>query len=248
MKPIRSIFSAATSVIAFALAFPIEAKPVPRIPEKTPPPKKDALAHFRFNGDAKDANQGNPDFELKNTEFKDNALYLNGLYEFGLVGGYRSVCKTPRLDYEKFSAALRFKAEEFGASKTNLFTGGTSYRWFGLERSPGGNLVVTLNNRAFIKEVEGAVLEKGKWAVVACSVDVPGRKVIVAVNGKRDAVIDLPKDFEIAVVNSKAKDTDRVWSFTNYSNGNVFHGLVDELLIFGQALSAEELERIPLRP
>jgi Concanavalin A-like lectin/glucanases superfamily len=207
------------------------------------------LAHFRFAGNAKNEVKGEAEFELKNTEFKDNALSLNGVYEHnGRADGYRAVCKTPKLDYEKFTAALRFKAEEFGEGKSNLLTGGTLYRWFGLERSRGGNLVVTLNNRDFHKEVDGAALEKGKWVVVACSVDVPARKAVAAVNGKKVAVIDLPKDFKVAVAESKEKDADKVWSFTNYSNGNVFHGLVDELLIYGRALTAEELEKIPLRP
>src|SRR5262249_53539899 len=49
-------------------------------------------------------------------------------------------------------------------------------------------------------EVEGAALEAGKWTVVACSVDVPGRKVIVFLNGKQVADVDLPKDFELDVV------------------------------------------------
>src|SRR6185437_11073093 len=91
------------------------------------------LAHYRFNGDGKDATKANPDFELKNTSFKDNALYLNGVYQFGggkANNGYRAVCKTARLDYSAFSVALRFKAEEFDFRKINLLTGGTSYRWF----------------------------------------------------------------------------------------------------------------------
>lgn len=68
-------------------------------------PNERYLAHFRINGDAKDASENNPDFELKNTEFKDNTLYLNGSYELELIigregVGYRAVCETQSLDYK----------------------------------------------------------------------------------------------------------------------------------------------------
>jgi hypothetical protein len=212
-------------------------------------PAAGSLAHFRFKGDAKDANKGNPEFELKNTEFKDDALYLNGIYEHnGKNDGYRAVCKTPQLDYNKFTVAIRFKAEEFGEHKSNLFTGGTSHRWFGMNRSAEGNLTITLNNQEFSHEIKDAGLEQGKWTVVACGVDLAARKVMVYLNGKQVATIDLPADFKLRVIESDAKDRDKVWSFTNYSNGTVFHGLVDELIIYGKMLSAEEFAKIPLHP
>jgi len=208
-----------------------------------------ALAHFRFNSDARNAKAGKPDFQLRNVEFDDNSLYLSGRYEFTAgAGGYRAVCETPDQTYEGFSVALRFKAEEFATRKRNLITGGTAYRWFGLERSDAGNLTVTLNNAAFEKEIDGAKLEAGKWIVVSCSVDAAKRRVVAALNGKKVADIDLPKDFEFDVAKLDAKDRDKQWSFTNYSNGKTFHGRVDELIIYDRALSAAELEKIDLHP
>ena len=55
------------------------------------------LARYAFNGNGKDETKNNPDFELKNTSFKDNALYLNGVYQWdqGKAIGYRAVCRTP---------------------------------------------------------------------------------------------------------------------------------------------------------
>lgn len=243
-------------------------------------PEAGSLAHFRFNGDATDAQKVNADFELQNTEFKDDAVYLNGLYDLSVEkGGYRAVCKTSGLEIERFTVAMRFKSEPhrlFHGEKnildtTNLFTGGvSSYRWFGLERTHNGNLVVWLNNGMYRKEIKGAFLEHEKWTVVACSVDIPARKVIAGVKGKKVTVIDLPKDFEFLYFPTEIqgveipkevldrfatwkremmnKDTEKAWSFSNYSNGGVFHGLVDELIIYGRALNADELEKIPLWP
>jgi hypothetical protein len=210
------------------------------------------LAHFRFDGNAKDQIKGNADFVLTNTDFKDNALYLNGEYQNPLKLGYYAVCATPKLDYARFTVALRFKAEEFSDDKTNLktnlLTGGTAYRWFGLNRSEAGNLTVTLNNQDYAREIKDASIEEGKWTVVACGVDIPSRKIVVYLNGRKIGDVDLPKNFKLRVVDSDSKDADKQWSFTNYSNGNVFHGLVDELMIFAGMLSDKEFANIPLRP
>jgi hypothetical protein len=160
--------------------------PAPRT--RQPPP----LARYRFNGNGKDDTGKNPDFILRNTSFKDNALYLNGVYSPGGPGaGYRAVCRTAKLDYSAFTVAFRFKAEGFEGDRRNLITGGTSYRWFGLHRSPAGNLTVTLNNQAFSREIQGAPLVTGKWTVVACVADLAARKIAVYLNGKKVADIDL---------------------------------------------------------
>lgn len=207
------------------------------------------IAHFRFDGNARNEVKGGETFELKNTEFKDNALYLNGQYEMtNPDDGYRTICKTPKIDFMNYTVALRFKAENFDDRMSNLITGGPSCRWFGMERSIHGNLVVTLNNGEFEAEIENAPIPKDEWTVIACSVDVPRLRAIVAVNGKKVASIDLPKDFEVNVLKFNSDDSDQKWTFTNYGNGNCFHGLVDELLIYGQSLTAGELEKIPLKP
>jgi hypothetical protein len=207
------------------------------------------LAHFRFDGNGKDEKKGNPAFELKNTQFKDNALYLNGKYEFYMPGaGYRAVCKCPTLDYAKFTVAIRFKAEAYDPDRSNLLTGGTACRWFGMNRSEAGNLTITLNNQEFTREIKDAALRKGKWTVVACGVDLSNHRVLVYLNGKKVANIDLPKRFKLDVIDTAFKDEDKEWSFTNYSNGDVFHGMVDELLVYGRMLSPGEFAKILLRP
>lgn len=212
-------------------------------------PQPAPLAHFCFNGDANDENKENPAFNLKNTEFRDNALYLNGNYEFRPTKvGYHAVCTTSKLDYKKFTVALRFKPEEFGEEKSNLLTGGTACRWFGMNRSRAGNLTITLNNQSFTHEIKGAALEKGKWTTVACGVDISDRKVIVYHNGKKVANIELPKNFKLGVLGSDFEDSDKQWSFSNYSNGDAFHGLVDELIILGRILSPTDFEQILSRP
>ncbi len=227
-------------------------------PDPARKPREEPLARFRFDQNGENTGKGPASFALLNTEFRENALYLNGKYgglggKGGVPGGYWAVCSTPSLSYETFSVAMRFKATEFGRNNTppgpsfqkdNLFTGGTSWRWFGLSRSQSGNLLVTLNNGEWTHEIKEAPLEVEKWTVVACSVDIPRRQLRVCLNARRVAEIELPQGFELAVDKSPQRDADKVWSFSNLSNGWVFHGLVDELVIYPNALSADDLETI----
>lgn len=207
------------------------------------------VARFRFDGNAENTGTGSDRFELSNTEFVADALYLNGSYENGGDGtGYRASCRVAGFDYQPFAVAVRFKAEEFGGSKTNLVTGGTSYRWFGLSRSHAGNLVVTFNNQRERHVIPGTMLEADCWIVVACSVDPSRGQLLVSVDRKEPIAVKLGEDFGFVVAESDSRDRDKTLDFTNYSNGQVFHGLIDELLFYDQPLSAEELVRVPLQP
>jgi hypothetical protein len=115
-------------------------------------------AHFRFEYSAKNLGKGVAKLELKNVPLKDEALYLNGKYEWGNdENGFRAVCYTPTMNYETFTVIVRLKPEELGQLKNNLITGGLSYRWFGMETTPGGNLTITFNNQSFSEDIEKAV-------------------------------------------------------------------------------------------
>lgn len=209
-------------------------------------PAAGSIAHFRFDGNAADAHAGNRPFALKNTEFRDGALYLNGKYVSNEKDGYETICVTPKLDYNKFTVALRFKAEAYDGKFPTLLMGGMAMRWFGLARTPSGNLVVTLNNSRFNHELKSVPLQPGAWTVIACAVDVPAHKISVAVNGKIAEAFDLPSDFKVN--HTAGKFDDNAWTFTDYSSGGTFHGLIDEFIIYGEALSPEALLKIPLAP
>jgi hypothetical protein len=209
----------------------------------------EVLGHFRFDGNAEDASGHKHQFQLKNTQFKDKALYLNGKYELnGTPDGYRAVCATPSLSDTSFTVVIRFKADSFESRTRNILTGGVAYRWFGMHRAKTGNLSITLNNQQFSHEITNATLQKDKWTVIASGVDLVARKIMVYLNGKETTQIGLPKDFKLAVTTSNKKKSDKVWTFTNYSNMTVFHGLVDELIIYNRMLPSDEFSNIRLRP
>jgi hypothetical protein len=218
-----------------------------RAPSAEDKPRPAPLVHFRFNGNAKNEGKDIAPFELKNTEFRDGALYLNGRYEFSRDrNGYRAVFKTPKLNYKAFTVAIRIKAEQFTPGKSTILVGGTSARWFGMNRAESGNLTVTLNNQAFAREIADTQLDAGQWIVVACGVDLRTRRLVVFVNGKKADDFTLPKDFRLNVIGSSMENSDKNWSFANYSNADVFCGLVDELIIHNRLLTDDEFSRIPL--
>ncbi|HWB09360.1 MAG TPA: redoxin family protein [Pirellulales bacterium] len=205
------------------------------------------LVRFRFDGNAND-DQGGPPFALRNTEFIDNSLYLNGIYEGNSPDGYHAAGTTPALDYSRFSVAVRFRPESFGSGKTNILMGGIAYRWFGIQRSAAGGLTITLNNQAFVHDVEKVALVEGKWKTIACSVDLSRGKVVVYSDGEKVDEFALPASFKLAVIGSNVEGRDKVWTFSNYSNGNCFYGLADELLVYGKPLSDEQLAAVSKTP
>ena len=181
-------------------------------------------------------------FDLKNTEFKNGKLYLNGEYEHGKdKSGYRAVCPTPNLTYKTFSVAVKLKAEKFNSV---VLVAGTGYRWFALRRARSGNLAITFNNGDFIREIENAPLKEGVWVSLACGVDLKAKKVVAYVDGSKVAEFDLPNDFELRLAGATRAEQNREkeWTFTNYSSGSCFHGLVDELIIHNRILSDEEFK------
>ena len=97
-------------------------------------------------------------------------------------------------------------------------------------------------------EIKGVKLEKDKWTVIACGVDVPTKKAVVYLNGKEVAAIDLPKNFGFDIFGSVYEEFNRIWSFTDEGTGNVFHGLVNEVIIYNRMLTADEFAKIPLKP
>jgi len=210
-------------------------------------PTDGLLAHFKFNGDGKDDTGSNPDFDLKNTEFIDDALFLNGIYEYRDGAAFRANVAVPKISYQTFSVAVRFKlaTPREGASQPNLMTGGTSYRWFGLRFSDttGGKLIVYLNNGDYAQRMEGTAVKPNTWTTIVCTVDLPLRRIAVYENGKLAGTMSLPKDFVLDVLAKDVKD--KVWSFTNYSGGDTFHGWVDDLALYDRVLTADDVSKFP---
>ena len=65
-----------------------------------------------------------------------------------------------------------------------------------------GNLTITLNNQRFSHEIKNAAIHENKWTVIVCGVDLSERKLLMYLNGKQAARIDLPEGFKLDIAAS----------------------------------------------
>ncbi|HET6884503.1 MAG TPA: LamG-like jellyroll fold domain-containing protein [Pirellulales bacterium] len=201
------------------------------------------IADFLFNGNGKDEVSAASIVQLKNVEYRDDALYVNGLH--ALNGGGRETTVylgTDLMDLHKFTVALRFKASVFDATHETVL-GMDSPSFFRLFRSPQGNLCVSLGQDKYLHEFTGATISAERWTTVACGVDLEAGKCVAYVNGALAGESDVPHESQLQNIGP----TRHRWTFGDHARGPVYHGLVDELIVYDRLLSPAEFDRIPLR-
>ncbi len=181
---------------------------------------------------------------LINTTIRDNALYLDGKYCYYCTNaseGYTAVFRPSVFNYQKFTVATKLQTEDFTNGRT-LFVGGTHCRWLAINVNSQGRIELKLNNGRFSRDIEGINLIQGNWASITISFDLTAKKIVVYFNGNRASQILLPPDFVLEIINdSEWNKDDKAWTFTNYSNGRTFRGLIAGLLTFDTILSDDQV-------
>src|SRR6266496_1940824 len=76
-----------------------------------------------------------------------------------------------------------------------------------------------------------------------CAFDLERRTVVTFLDGQQLQTVRLPHEFKLEIVGAPDANKDKQLSFANYSNGSVFTGYADNLVIFGRALDAVEIKR-----
>lgn len=203
------------------------------------PKLPNVIAHYEFDGNANELNGTGFAFDLRNTQFNNGALVLNGQYEHAARGfGYRAIANTPNQSYDSFTVAVRFKAQSFADRNKTILCGGRSYRWFQICAGQDNAVSVTLNNQRISHTFQNLKLRPGRWHQIACAVDIPKGFVAVVLDSNRAEVFRLPPGFKLDVVGSNREQSDKNWMFTNYSFGDAFYGLIDELTILRGTMQA----------
>ncbi len=226
------------------------------------------IAWFQFESNCADTLRRCPDIDLKEADYIQGALYLNGGYEFCADSpSFRAVASIPGLNYESCTMTLDFFPVDFddptgkGASllrswiqtltlgrfghfnetsHETILMAGTSCRWLGF-RQRNGQLELTLNNQDFVHTFTNVAIHPRQWHTLACSADFKRREILTFLDGRKLDVVGLPEDFKLRILGSKEEDSDREISFSNYSNGTAFHGYADDLCVFDRALSEDEI-------
>jgi hypothetical protein len=180
---------------------------------------------------------------LTNSVITNNSLYLNGIYFTQFGNPSHAVFKPKVFDYRRFTVVVKFQPEN--SYEKTLFAGGTSCRWFVMRTDKQGQVELSFNNLEFRHPVESLAVTNGQWITLALCFDLQSRRALVYADGRQADEVILPKDFDLAVINDATwRESDKVLTFTDYSNGNTFKGLVAGILIFDRILSADQMRRL----
>jgi hypothetical protein len=204
------------------------------------------LAHYGFEGDARDTTGNHFSFQLSSGAGISNGVICMPT-AFGSDAGTPVL---PDLSYRAFTVAVDFKITEFVPFSGNILSGGPSYRWFGLE-ADGGILALRLSVKggSFFVPFVNVRLQSNQWYQVAASVDLDSGQVGVFLNGIRVGELYVGAAAVFNVVGTSSEPWDKVFSFRNHGNASTLVGCADNLQIYSRAASdAEVAERIAPRP
>lgn len=195
-------------------------------PKLNPPT---VVGRFRFD-DLADSSGQNAEVKAKKAALRDGSLYVNGKFgkaTFRDQTGPYSI-RAPEMKSDRFTIAMRFQALRIrDPAYHTILSGGARRRWFRLSNSRDGQLQISVNGGSRTYKTDFKLKSK-QWYSVVCQFDLAANALVVQVDGKQLDGIKLPNG-GIRI----AAQEDRVWTFASTSgSGSVFHGLVDELVIY----------------
>lgn len=210
------------------------------------------IAKYQLSENGVDTLSKSGNMILENTEFRNNALYLNGLYHYDEDNGYKASTAKLDMDYSALSVSFSFNAIAFDKyearyphRRVTLLAGGAGARWLLIEKDfTKDNINVSFNNYRQKFTFENVGLTTGEWHKLAFSFNVSEKKLLLLLDGRLLGEKSLPSDFVIDVAERSSSESNKHLMFTNYSNGNVFYGYIKELNIANKFLDETELKEL----
>ncbi|MDH5234475.1 MAG: LamG domain-containing protein [Gemmatimonadota bacterium] len=181
------------------------------------------LASYPLAADAADGSGKSGDVTMSAITFVDGAAYIGGTYggfDPQSGGSILNVRMPPEFDFQQFTIAVDFKADEL--ADRPVLIGGTGYRWLGFLLKADGGLGLKYNN-ANRAECPGASYAPGTWYRVRLTYD--GHAARAYLNGKQVCSVETALDH----------GDDRSVSVTDYSSGRIFKGSIRNLRIYASA-------------
>lgn len=205
------------------------------------------IAKYSFNSNLNNEGTGKGTCDINRyVELLDDAISIHGKY-----GDFEVFCGTPEIDCERFTVVLRFKYDiQFGGHPDLILMAGKNYRWFGLSRTLSGKLALMFNSNQFNENFPNSSVSVGEWHSIACAVNIPERRVASFIDGEDAGSIELPTGFRLTKPIPDRYELrhpfygDKHFLFTDFSNGRIFNGLVDELIVFDYVLTGKEMEAL----
>jgi len=197
------------------------------------------IAYYQFESSAADSMGHSPDFELKNTCYRDGSLYLNGTYEYEGQSdwGYRARARLDDFHVDSFTICFDFYRlpSDDRDSKTILDLG----PWFKVWDPGTGSSESSNFWRLDLKNEESDQLvlrlmnaEDCRWNNLILSADFVEKRIAVHLNGEHVQTATLPDWFRPGAENWWNDPT-----FTNYGSGGAYYGYVDNFIVFNETIS-----------
>jgi serine/threonine protein kinase len=181
------------------------------------------IAYYPLHGDPNEATNRTPPMTLVNAPFTLGGVSCNGVYEFGGGPGFCKIT-TPQLDafnYASFSISARFNPAEIKGMP--VFMGGASYRWIGFYLLENGHVGLRYNNSQFADC--NATYTPGTWYNATITYNGSTAKMYL------DNTLVCTQSFALE------QGGDKDISVTNFSNTQVFHGILSDLKIYNTVIT-----------
>jgi hypothetical protein len=195
------------------------------------------LSYFKLNTDGLDSFSNSFPMKLDGVSFTNNALALPS------TGYYTASAQIAGFSYSAFTVALDFNPTVLGyPNNTTLLSGGPSYRWFGLDNDAAGHLLVTINN--YNQEYYFTnVITTNHWHTLVCSVNMNSQTILTMLDGQLLPPIYL-QNIQFWVIGTPYEQSDKVFTFWDYSDASFLSGQANNLRVFGGALAASEMSSL----
>jgi hypothetical protein len=200
------------------------------------------LAHYDFETDGRDRIDFSDAMDLNNAPIVNGVMQLNGL-GWNWVGGFRARAKIKRFLYRKFTVSVDFKPLDLSSPRNNhILVGGTS-GWLGFD-SQEKQLSLYLDYKKTRYDFSDATLIEGEWHRLTCSVDLIDGIIRTCLNGRNLEEIFLDEGYRFEVMGTSRANTQKVFTFHNSGGDHAFLGHVDNLMVFREAFSGDEMLKL----
>ena len=187
--------------------------PIPRKPQKPKSHKYDAIAWYKLTSNANDTSGKSNAISLKGVQFKNGALYSDGVYQQSTASAYPK-----NWDLTRFSISAKFYVNDITKSRPVFITG---HRWLGYYLDKNGTISMKYNNSNMV--TSNTRYKINTWHSANITYE----------NGIAYFFLD---DVQIGYkkinFNFVNKNPTPSIGITDYSNGATFKGWIKDLIVY----------------